>query len=172
MPAQKIDGNQIAKSVRERIHAEIQETKAKNPKFAPSLAIIQVGERSDSTSYVNMKSKAAQEASIAFQHIKLPEDITEAAVCFSNGETGADSSFCPKSTNSTTTSRYMAFLSSCRSLVTYLSTPSPVLSPLPKMSTDSVHQTLVSLPRRAASQTLSLAHQKVSWFCCKSLVTT
>lgn len=80
MPAQKIDGNAIAKAIREDIGSQIAAVQAKNPKFQPSLAIIQVGERPDSTSYVTMKAKAAADAKIKFQHIKLPEDIKEAAV--------------------------------------------------------------------------------------------
>lgn len=80
MPAVKIDGNAIAKSIREQISEKIANTQARNPKFQPSLAIIQVGERPDSTSYVSMKQKAAVDAKIEFKHIKLPEDISEAAV--------------------------------------------------------------------------------------------
>lgn len=80
MPAQKIDGNAIAKRIREQISEKIQNTQSKNPRFQPSLAIIQIGERQDSTSYVTMKQKAAADANIDFQHIKLPEDISEAAV--------------------------------------------------------------------------------------------
>lgn len=80
MSAQRIDGNAIAKSIREQLNTKIAQLQSKNPVFQPSLAIIQVGERPDSTSYVTMKQKAAADAKIAFQHIKLPEDITEAAV--------------------------------------------------------------------------------------------
>lgn len=80
MPAQKIDGNAIAKSIREDLSSRIAEMQSKNSNFKPSLAIIQVGDRSDSTSYVNMKQKAAAEAKIDFQHIKLPEETTQAAV--------------------------------------------------------------------------------------------
>lgn len=80
MPATKIDGTTIAKQIRKEINAKIIETQQKNPKFQPSLAIIQVGSRADSTSYVTMKQKAASDAKIDFQHVKLPEDISEAAV--------------------------------------------------------------------------------------------
>lgn len=86
MPAAKIDGNAIAKSIREQINEKIASTQSRNPKFQPSLAIIQVGERQDSTSYVSMKQKAAADAKIEFKHIKLPEDISEAAVRLSSYE--------------------------------------------------------------------------------------
>lgn len=41
MVASKIDGTAIAKSIREGLHAEILEKKKINPRFAPSLKIIQ-----------------------------------------------------------------------------------------------------------------------------------
>lgn len=41
MVAEKIDGNAIAKSIRERIHVEIAEKQKLNPRFQPSLTIIQ-----------------------------------------------------------------------------------------------------------------------------------
>ncbi|KAK2615621.1 hypothetical protein N8I77_002365 [Diaporthe amygdali] len=78
MTAQKIDGTAIAKSIRARLHSEIQERKTANPKYIPSLKIIQVGDRSDSSTYVRMKLKAAEEAGISCELIHLPTDITEA----------------------------------------------------------------------------------------------
>lgn len=41
MTAQKIDGTAIAKSIRARLHSEIQERKNANPRYIPSLKIIQ-----------------------------------------------------------------------------------------------------------------------------------
>ncbi|KAL1875357.1 tetrahydrofolate synthase [Diaporthe australafricana] len=71
MTAQKIDGTAIAKSIRARLHSEIQERKTANPKYIPSLKIIQA-------TYVRMKLKAAEEAGISCELIHLPTDITEA----------------------------------------------------------------------------------------------
>jgi methylenetetrahydrofolate dehydrogenase (NADP+)/methenyltetrahydrofolate cyclohydrolase/formyltetrahydrofolate synthetase len=56
--------------------------KATYPRFQPQLAIVQAGERPDSTVYVRMKAKAAQEVGIQFKHVTLsaetnPEDIVE-----------------------------------------------------------------------------------------------
>lgn len=48
MTATKIDGNAIAKDIRERLHAEIEAQQKINPRYKPSLKIIQVGDRSDS----------------------------------------------------------------------------------------------------------------------------
>ncbi|KAH0396375.1 hypothetical protein KCU89_g9371, partial [Aureobasidium melanogenum] len=77
MTAQKIDGTAIAKSIRERINQEITEKQAANPRYKPSLKIVQVGERSDSSTYVRMKLKAATEANIECDLEKYPEDISE-----------------------------------------------------------------------------------------------
>src|SRR5271155_3962745 len=43
MVATKIDGTAIAKAIRERLHAQIHETQKLNPRFKPSLKILQVG---------------------------------------------------------------------------------------------------------------------------------
>jgi hypothetical protein len=49
MTATKIDGTATAKEIRESIRAEIENTQKSNPRYKPSLKIIQVGERSDSS---------------------------------------------------------------------------------------------------------------------------
>jgi hypothetical protein len=49
------------RSLREQVRTEIIEIQKRNPRFKPGLAIIQVGDRPDSTTYVRMKGKAAQE---------------------------------------------------------------------------------------------------------------
>ena len=77
MTATKIDGTAIAKSIRERIAKDIQATQAQNPRFKPSLVIIQVGDRSDSSTYVRMKLKAAEEANIACKLEHYDKSITE-----------------------------------------------------------------------------------------------
>ena len=77
MTATKIDGTAIAKSIRERISGEIKKTQAANPRYKPSLIIIQVGDRSDSSTYVRMKLKAAEEADITCNLIHYEESITE-----------------------------------------------------------------------------------------------
>jgi 5,10-methylene-tetrahydrofolate dehydrogenase/methenyl tetrahydrofolate cyclohydrolase len=49
------------RSMREKVKDEISEIQTHNPRFKPGLAIVQVGDRPDSTTYVRMKGKAAQE---------------------------------------------------------------------------------------------------------------
>jgi len=78
MAATKIDGTGIAKSIRERINADIKKAQETNPRYKPSLKIVQVGDRSDSSTYVRMKLKAAEEANIICDIVQLPESITEA----------------------------------------------------------------------------------------------
>jgi methylenetetrahydrofolate dehydrogenase (NADP+) / methenyltetrahydrofolate cyclohydrolase / formyltetrahydrofolate synthetase len=77
MLGQKIDGTAIAKTIRERIHAQIHEAQRSNPRYKPSLKIVQVGDRADSSTYVRMKLKAAEEADIKCELIHLSSSITE-----------------------------------------------------------------------------------------------
>ncbi|TPX12218.1 uncharacterized protein E0L32_007104 [Thyridium curvatum] len=92
MTATRIDGTAIAKKIREGLHAQIQEAQKANPKFQPCLKIIQVADRSDSTTYVRMKLKAAQEAGISCDLIHLPESITEAELLDQIGQLNDDPS--------------------------------------------------------------------------------
>ena len=82
MAGTKIDGTAIAKSIRERLHTAIQEAQKTNPRFIPSLKIIQVGDRADSSTYVRMKLKAAEEANISCELVHVPANITEADLLF------------------------------------------------------------------------------------------
>ncbi|KAJ6257893.1 hypothetical protein Dda_7683 [Drechslerella dactyloides] len=77
MVAQKIDGAAIAKAIRERLHDQIKKKQETSPRFKPALTIIQVGDRSDSSTYVRMKLKAAAEANVICELQKFPEDVTE-----------------------------------------------------------------------------------------------
>ncbi|CAK9437359.1 uncharacterized protein LODBEIA_P17370 [Lodderomyces beijingensis] len=77
MTAQILDGKAIASDLRSKIHDEIAQFQIKHGDFRPHLSIIQVGARPDSSTYVKMKLKAAQEANIECDIISLPEDVTE-----------------------------------------------------------------------------------------------
>ncbi|EDN07847.1 formate--tetrahydrofolate ligase [Histoplasma mississippiense (nom. inval.)] len=77
MAAVKIDGTTIAKNIRERLNVEIQKSQETNPRFKPCLVIFQIGDRSDSSTYVRMKLKAAKEANIHCKLNKFAEDISE-----------------------------------------------------------------------------------------------
>jgi len=47
------------------------------PSFAPKLVVVQVGDRADSNVYVNAKIKAAAEAEVIAEHLRLPKSVTE-----------------------------------------------------------------------------------------------
>ena len=62
----------LVRTVREETAQRIKELQAKAPRFQPQLAIIQAGARPDSSVYVRMKSKAAEEVGVKFKHVPLP----------------------------------------------------------------------------------------------------
>jgi hypothetical protein len=81
------------RSMREKVKDEILEIQKHNPRFKPGLAIVQVGDRPDSTTYVRMKGKAAQEvmhgnwkysitfkANIKFTHQIYPDEVSQQEV--------------------------------------------------------------------------------------------
>ena len=86
-----ISGTKLAKTIRSTIADKVVEYNRLNGhhvasgsavtfeslKFKPSLTIVQVGDRPDSSSYVRSKLKAAQSANIVLNLVKLDEDITE-----------------------------------------------------------------------------------------------
>jgi 5,10-methylene-tetrahydrofolate dehydrogenase/methenyl tetrahydrofolate cyclohydrolase len=74
--AKIIDGKQIAADIRAEIKGEVERLKAKTGKV-PGLAVVIVGERKDSQTYVRMKRKACDEVGIHSFHSELPETISE-----------------------------------------------------------------------------------------------
>jgi len=89
-PAKIIDGTALAKcvslfrynpavitlyrSIRQGVTNKIKSLQVNYPHFQPQLAVVQVGNRQDSSAYIRMKSKAANEVGIKLQHIKIPAD--------------------------------------------------------------------------------------------------
>ena len=74
--AKIIDGKRIAADIRAEIKGEVERLKAKTGKV-PGLAVVIVGERKDSQTYVRMKRKACDEVGIHSFHSELPETISE-----------------------------------------------------------------------------------------------
>ncbi|KAF9454495.1 C-1-tetrahydrofolate synthase [Macrolepiota fuliginosa MF-IS2] len=70
--AKIIDGTAIAKSIRQDVAERIKSLQANFPRFQPQLAVVQVGDRPDSSTYIRMKAKASEEVGIKFQHVKIP----------------------------------------------------------------------------------------------------
>ncbi|WOG87316.1 hypothetical protein DCAR_0206539 [Daucus carota subsp. sativus] len=72
-----IDGKAIAQTIRSEIASEVSILSEKYSKV-PGLAVVIVGCRKDSQSYVSMKRKACAEVGIKSFDIDLPEDVPEA----------------------------------------------------------------------------------------------
>ncbi|KDP40620.1 hypothetical protein JCGZ_24619 [Jatropha curcas] len=77
--AKVIDGKLVAKKIREEISVEV--TRMKNEIGAvPGLAVILVGDRKDSATYVRNKKKACESVGINSFEVCLPEESTEEEV--------------------------------------------------------------------------------------------
>ena len=74
--AKVIDGTSIAKSIRAELAAEVAALAGKAD-APPGLAVIIVGTRKDSETYVANKEKAAREIGINSVKVALPEDVTQ-----------------------------------------------------------------------------------------------
>lgn len=71
-----IDGKGIAATIRQELKAEVEGLKEKYGK-APGLAVVLVGERKDSQTYVRNKKKACEEVGIVSLGKDLPESVSE-----------------------------------------------------------------------------------------------
>jgi len=71
----KIDGKEIAQSVKDRVKRAAMELK--NQGVNPCLATILVGDNPASATYVKNKHRACEEVGIITQDFKLPSDITQ-----------------------------------------------------------------------------------------------
>lgn len=78
--AQILKGSVVAKDIRVKLKALVDETRKQYPEFNPCLAIVQIGDRPDSTSYIRSKSKAANEIGMVAKHVKLSNTTTEQEV--------------------------------------------------------------------------------------------
>ncbi|XP_071717694.1 bifunctional protein FolD 4, chloroplastic-like isoform X2 [Rutidosis leptorrhynchoides] len=77
--AKVIDGKRVAKDIREEVAVEI--SKMKNEiGIVPGLAVILVGDRKDSATYVRNKKKACDTVGINSYEVRLAEDSTEEEV--------------------------------------------------------------------------------------------
>ncbi|XP_057780625.1 bifunctional protein FolD 4, chloroplastic-like [Salvia miltiorrhiza] len=77
--AKVIDGKATAKEIREEIAAEISKMKESSG-VVPGLAVILVGERKDSATYVRNKKKACDTVGIKSYEVHLAEDSSEQEV--------------------------------------------------------------------------------------------
>lgn len=72
-----IDGVSTAKKVRAQLSSDIELLIQNNNNIKPCLAVVLVGERKDSQTYVNMKTKACNEVGITPVQHNLSDDITQ-----------------------------------------------------------------------------------------------
>merc|ERR1719164_66335 len=84
-----IDGNKIAKAIRGELAVQVTAMKEAHG-VAPGLAVVLVGERRDSATYVRMKKKACAEVGITSFGIDLPATVTEAELVAKVDELNAD----------------------------------------------------------------------------------
>ncbi|KAH8934502.1 hypothetical protein BDL97_18G087000 [Sphagnum fallax] len=71
-----IDGKAIARQVQQEIAVKVSKMKESVGK-APGLAVILVGTRKDSETYVQIKKKACEEVGFDFFGVKLPDNTTQ-----------------------------------------------------------------------------------------------
>lgn len=89
--AKVIDGKLVAKQIRDEIAAEV--TKMKDAiGVVPGLAVILVGDRKDSATYVRNKKKACESVGINSFEVRLPENSSEEELLKSISDFNSDSS--------------------------------------------------------------------------------
>ncbi|KAK2080646.1 hypothetical protein QBZ16_000500 [Prototheca wickerhamii] len=74
--AEIIDGKKIAETIRGELKAEVKQLQEKHG-VTPGLAVVLVGERKDSQTYVRSKKKACEEVGIKSFGVDLPDTATE-----------------------------------------------------------------------------------------------
>ena len=71
----KLCGKTVAENVYKNISEKVRILSSRN--IIPGLTVIQVGDRKDSTTYVNMKAKMCEKYNIKSNVIRLPDDTKE-----------------------------------------------------------------------------------------------
>jgi len=77
--ADLISGTEISKEVRKEVKEQVEQLRREHG-CQPGLAVVIVGARDDSSRYVNMKKKAAEEVGFHSVDVALPETVTEAVL--------------------------------------------------------------------------------------------
>ncbi|KAL4587247.1 hypothetical protein LXL04_000115 [Taraxacum kok-saghyz] len=90
--ARIIDGKQIADEIISAVGVEVRRMKNAIGEV-PGLGVILVGERRDSLTYVNNKTKACEETGIKFELAQFPDTCTEDEVCDAIMRFNTDPSF-------------------------------------------------------------------------------
>lgn len=74
---QKNAGKATAATIRAELKAQVEAIAGSTEAFAPGLAVVLVGDRRDSATYVRMKKKACEEIGINSFGFDFPEDVTQ-----------------------------------------------------------------------------------------------
>ena len=72
MPAEIIDGSQLARSIRKEVRRHVRKLK-----FTPGLAVVQVGDEPASTIYINLKQKDCKLVDLHSEVYRLPENTPQ-----------------------------------------------------------------------------------------------
>lgn len=90
-------GKATAGEIRKELKARIEATKLSESGegLAPGLAVVLVGDRRDSATYVRMKKKACEEVGIKSFGFDFPEDVTQDVSWVEGGEGGVVSPLRP-----------------------------------------------------------------------------
>ncbi|XP_048579081.1 C-1-tetrahydrofolate synthase, cytoplasmic [Nematostella vectensis] len=89
--AKILSGKEVSGEIRKRLKEDIDKIREDNENFKPGLAIVQIGDREDSTSYIKSKCKAAEEIGMIARHVKLPRTSTQSDVLKAVDELNKDS---------------------------------------------------------------------------------
>ncbi|KAF0852436.1 mitochondrial bifunctional methylenetetrahydrofolate dehydrogenase/methenyltetrahydrofolate cyclohydrolase [Andalucia godoyi] len=84
-----IDGKAIAATIRSEVAARVSHLRSLSNRV-PHLAVVLVGERPDSATYVRMKSKAAEECGMVCRDVHVPASVTEKELLSIINDTAAD----------------------------------------------------------------------------------
>ena len=72
-----INCKELADNILNKVKTSISQHQVQHPNFLPGLAVVQVGDRKDSTVYVGMKKKRAADVGIKHFHYTLDNNITQ-----------------------------------------------------------------------------------------------
>lgn len=90
--SQILSGKVISGALKDEIKNEVETIRKDNPNFKPGLAIVQVGDRQDSSVYVGMKIKTGTELGFDAKHVKLSRTVNETEVLEKLDELNSDQS--------------------------------------------------------------------------------
>ena len=90
--AKRIDGTAIAADIRSELRAEVARLAAEPGGAPPGLAVVLVGERVDSATYVRMKKRAAAEVGLHSVDVSLDASVSQAELLAEIARLNADAS--------------------------------------------------------------------------------